>query len=128
MLFFNNHSNTAAIPERGMPMLYIERDKNGSIKAIYNAPQANAREEKSAIDDEILNFLHNTGAEDPKKLLLSMSDKGMIRLVEDLIDLLIRKKVILYTELPQHAQDKMKERARLRKADDSGILMADDIL
>lgn len=111
-----------------MPMLYIERDKNGSIKAIYKAPQANAREEKSAIDDEILNFLHNTGAEDPKKLLLSMSDKGMIRLVEDLIDLLIRKKVILYTELPQHAQDKMKERARLRKADDSGILMADDIL
>ena len=128
MLFFFYHKNTAAKPERGMSMLYIERDADGTITAIYNAPQANAREEKTAFDDEILDFLNNAGTDDPKKLLLSLSDKGMIRLVEDLIDLLIRKKVILYTELPQHAQEKMKERARLRKTADSDILMADDIL
>ncbi len=109
-------------------MLYIERDENGGIIAIHRSPRANASETKPAADEEVIDFLNETTSEDPKKILLSLSDKGLIRLVEDLIDLLIRKNIIVYTELPEHAQEKLRERTRLRETITSQTLTVEDIL
>ena len=109
-------------------MLYVERTKNGKIVALHSSPQPQAEEQKSVTDEEILNFLYTTVSADSRKLLLSLSDMGIIRLLEDLIDLLIQKNVIFFTELPEQAQERIKERKRLRETLNPQELMVDDIL
>ena len=109
-------------------MLYVERDVEGRIIAMHSTPQANAAEAKTVVDEEILDFLNKTVSADYRKLLLSLSDMGIIRLLEDLIDLLIRKHVISFTELPEQAQDRIRERKRLRESITSQNLTVDDII
>jgi hypothetical protein len=109
-------------------MLYVERDGEGAIIAMHGSPKPNASEEKSIVDEEILDFLNKTVSADSRKLLLSLSDMGIIRLLEDLIDLLIHKNVIFYTELPEQAQEKIRERKRLRETITPQTLTVDDIL
>ncbi|MCX5858002.1 MAG: tryptophan synthase subunit beta like protein [Deltaproteobacteria bacterium] len=109
-------------------MLYVERDGEGRIIAMHSAPKPNASEEKTVVDEEILDFLNKTVSADSRKLLLSLSDMGIIRLLEDLIDLLIQKNVIFYTELPESAQDKIRERKRLRETVNPQTLTVDDII
>ena len=109
-------------------MLYVERTENGKIVALHSSPHPHAGEQKSVMDEEILDFLHTTVSADSRKLLLSLSDMGIIRLLEDLIDLLIHKNVIFFTELPEQAQERIKERKRLRDTLNPQDLMVDDIL
>jgi len=109
-------------------MLYVERDGEGKIIAIHNSPKPNADEEKSVMDEEVTEFLSKSVNVDSRKLLLSLSDMGIIRLLEDLIDLLIQKNIILFTDLPDQAQGKIRERKRLRETITSQTLTVDDIL
>jgi hypothetical protein len=109
-------------------MLYVERAKDGKITALHSSPRQNANEQKTVMDEEILNFLHTTVSADSRKLLLALSDMGIIRLLEDLIDLLVQKNIIIFTELPEQAQERITERKRLREAATSQDLMVDDIL
>ncbi len=109
-------------------MLYVERAKDGKITALYSSPRPGADEQKTVMDEEILNFLHTTVSADSRKLLLALSDMGIIRLLEDLIDLLIQKNIIIFTELPEQAQERITERKRLRESATSQDLMVDDIL
>ena len=109
-------------------MLYVERDGEGKIIAMHSSPKPNVSEEKSVVDEEILDFLNKTVSADSRKLLLSLSDMGIIRLLEDLIDLLIQKNVIFYTELPEQAQEKIRERKHLRETITPQTLTVDDIL
>ena len=112
----------------GKAMLYVERDGEGTIIAMHSSPQPNASEEKSVVDEEILDFLSKTVSADSRKLLLSLSDMGIVRLLEDLIDLLIHKNIIFYTELPERAQEKIRERKRLRETITPQTLTVDDIM
>lgn len=109
-------------------MLYVERARDGKITALHSSPRPNADEQKTIMDEEILDFLHTTVSADSRKMLLSLSDMGIIRLLEDLIDLLIQKNIILFTELPEQAQERITERKRLRETMASQDLMVDDIL
>jgi len=109
-------------------MLYVERDKIGNIIALHIKPEPNAQEQKSIMDEEILEFLNKNVDTDPWIQLLSLSDIGIIRILEDLIDLLIRKNIILFTELPEEAQAKINDRKRVREKLGPGDLMVDDIL
>jgi hypothetical protein len=121
-VLFQNHNQGVKT------MLYVERDGEGRIIAMHSAPKPNASEEKTVVDEEILDFLNKTVSADSRKLLLSLSDMGIIRLLEDLIDLLIQKNVIFYTELPESAQDKIRERKRLRETVNPQTLTVDDII
>jgi len=109
-------------------MLYVERAGDGKIIALHSNTHPNTEEHKSTIDEEILEFLHTTVSADSRKLLLSLSDMGIIRLIEDLIDLLIKKNVIFFTELPEQARERITERKRIREKMASPQLMVDDIL
>ncbi len=109
-------------------MLYVERAEDGKITALYNSPRPDAGEQKTVMDEEILDFLHKTISADTRKMLLALSDMGIIRLLEDLIDLLIQKNIILFTELPEQARERITERKRLRETAASQDLMVDDIL
>ncbi|MFO7667185.1 MAG: hypothetical protein R6V76_11230 [Desulfobacterales bacterium] len=109
-------------------MLYVERARDGKIIALFSNPRPEAGEQKSVMDEEILDFLHKTVSADSRKMLLALSDMGIIRLLEDLIDLLIQKNVIIFTELPEQARERITERKRLRETVASQDLMVDDIL
>ena len=109
-------------------MLYVERDNDGNIIALHRKPELDAGEQKAIMDEEIFEFLNKTVDTDPWVQLLSLSDMGIIRILEDLIDLLIRKNVILFTDLPEEAQSKIRERKRVREKIDPNHLMVDDIL
>jgi hypothetical protein len=109
-------------------MLYVERDKVGNIIALHNKPAPHAREQKAIMDEEILEFLNKSVDTDPWVQLLSLSDIGIIRILEDLIDLLIKKNVFMLTELPPEAQTKLSERKRIREKIGPDHLMVDDIL
>jgi hypothetical protein len=109
-------------------MLYVERTEDGKINSLHSSPHPNADEQKSIMDEEILDFLHTSVNADSRKLLLSLSDMGIIRLLEDLIDLLIQKNVIFFTELPPQAQERITERKRIRETLASQSLTVDNIL
>ena len=65
-------------------------------------------EELSLDSDEIQAFLGQA------RQRLSLSDGETIRVIEDVVDVLIRKKLLLLTDLPQAAQKKLMERQRMR--------------
>lgn len=109
-------------------MLYVERDKDGKIVALHKSPDPNASEQKPIMDEEILEFLNKNIDTDAGIQFLSLSDIRIIRILEDLIDLLIRKNIILFTELPEDAQAKIRERKQVRETMAPQDLMVDDIL
>ncbi len=109
-------------------MLFIERDTNGAIVAIRQGQMMPGQESASLLDEEVLAFFKSSGELELLSQLLAHSDTSIIRVLEDLIDLLIDKKIILFTELPKEAQEKIQSRKRLRTKIGSEDLMVDDIL
>ena len=109
-------------------MLFVERDESAAIIAIRQGPYRADREALSLLDDEVRAFLNESGEVETFAQILSYSDNSLIRVLEDLVDLLISKKVILFTELPMEAQEKIRERKRIRDRLNKEDLMVDDIL
>ena len=109
-------------------MPYIERAADGKIIGLRTVAGSNLTETKSLTDDEILDFLKDNLDNKFLKSLLAHSDAGLIRLLEDLIDLLTKKNIILFTELPEKAQEKIIEREQIREKISSQNIMVEDIL
>ncbi len=106
-------------------MLYVERSDDGRIIALHNVPSKVAHERKSLLDEEVIAFLDSG---DSWKQLMALSDLATIRVLEDLVDILVRKNVIQFTELPEHAQQRIMERKRIREKIAFRDLLVDDIL
>jgi len=106
-------------------MLYVERAKDGSIIALHNTSTSVAQERKQLLDEEVLEFLNTT---DAREQLIAMSDFGTVRIIEDLINILIQKNTINFTDLPEHAQQKIREREHLREKLVSQDLLVHDII
>ncbi|MBU1232002.1 MAG: hypothetical protein KKD01_07060 [Proteobacteria bacterium] len=109
-------------------MLYIERNSEGKIVAVSKRGDKEGTELKSAIDEEILQFLAENGDSDLWVKILSVSDLGIIRILEDLVDLLVAKNLIMYTDLPEDAQEKIRERKKVRQQMGTESLVVDDII
>ncbi len=109
-------------------MLYVERDEDGKIVGLHDRPEPGADEQKPITDAEIVEFLNKGVDGDPGLQLLSLSDTGITRILEDLIDLLIKKNIIRFTDLPEEAQEKINERRQLREKMEPNNLVVDDIL
>lgn len=95
-------------------MPFIIRDDEGRIAAVYNQP-VEGGEEVAGDDEEFLAFIHETA---PKAALDNdwvQSDLGLARVIEDLVDVLIDKNVINFTDFPEGAQRKLLERRGMRK-------------
>lgn len=98
-------------------MLFIRRNEAGSIVAVASEPpvagDADAAEWAVADegDPEVIAFCDGISA---KASALSRSDVGFIRVLEDVIDLLVERSVILFTDLPPAAQEKLMARRKAR--------------
>lgn len=97
-------------------MPYVSRDANGDIIAIFKSPTGDATEELAADDPEVVSFLAAPGSsEQALKWELFVSDMAMGRLTDDLIDVLIEKNLIAFTDLPEATQRKLLRRRKLRQ-------------
>lgn len=109
-------------------MLYIERNSEGKIVSVSQQAYKPDVELKSAIDEELLQFLAENADSDFWVKILSISDLGIIRILEDLVDVLVAKNLIMYTDLPVDAQEKIRERKKVRERMESESLVVDDII
>ena len=89
-------------------MPYVFRNSDGRIIGLSDEVTNSSAENLELSDPEVLQFLQRAKNE------LSSSDADTIRVIEDLIDVLIQKKLILLTDLPVPAQQKMTERQKIR--------------
>lgn len=107
-------------------MPYVRRDAAGQIVAISVEPIEGFGEENSAaaaIDD----LEQRLGS---ARSRLQESDREVVRVLDDLVNVLIDKNLIRFTDLPAAAQRKLIERRGLRESgtqlgllgDDSGLL------
>ncbi|MBF6058899.1 MULTISPECIES: hypothetical protein [Thiomicrorhabdus] len=95
-------------------MVYIERNVSGSIERIEFDPADN-REEISFYDPELKEFLENMpDREATIKKILDKLDLDMVRVIEDLIEILIDKNLMLFTDLPEPVQNKLMFKKAMR--------------
>jgi hypothetical protein len=92
-------------------MLYVARDQNGRIRELHPAPQADAAEALAADHPEVLQFIH----EEWRRKELESLDREFIRVIEDTLELLMAKNVILFTDLPPKVQEKLMRRREVRQ-------------
>jgi len=105
-------------------MPYVARDKSGAIIAVFKDENGCAQESLSPYDRELQSFLGQDGpakqarkrAVDRMKLqqALKQSDTEFMRVLDDLIRVLLDKKLIVFTDLPVEAQRKLMGRQRFR--------------
>ncbi len=92
-------------------MPYVKYNVDGAVVAVSEVPLPDFAE-VSADDEGMVNFIASCYSRDA----IGQTDLGFIRVVEDVVELLMDKNIILFTELPPAAQKKMLERQRLRNA------------
>jgi len=108
-------------------MPYIKRDQDNNIIAIYAEPPFEGAENLPVSSNEIIEFLNKNASDKDALQLLNSSDYELARVLEDLIELLVDKNLILFTELPSAAQHKLTQRRRARhNLHDSDNLMVDE--
>lgn len=96
-------------------MPYVHRNESGNIVSLSDKSRKDTDEFVSLSHPEVLLFLSEGDISDPARFALSSSDQELVRVIEDLVDLLIRKQIILYTDLPDAAKEKLQFRTKLRE-------------
>lgn len=110
-------------------MLYVQRDGDGAIVAIFNAPNDRASESIAVHSNELNHFLRSSADPASAQAFLAISDGELVRVLEDLIELLVEKKLVTVTDLPAAARQKLISRKRARDSANPGntILVDGDI-
>jgi hypothetical protein len=94
-------------------MLYAIRNTEGRIISLSETPQTGA-EVVDIKNKEVLDFLSINDEEFSAEEFLEQSDTSVARIFEDLIDVLIGKNIIMFTDLPEMAQQKLLSRKLAR--------------
>ena len=95
--------------DEGGLAVYLRRDAAGQIASVSRLPSPDHPESRSPEHAEVVLFLQSLT---PRNAALLESDLSLIRALEDLIDVLIRKEVLRLTDLPESVQNKLMTRRR----------------
>lgn len=110
----------AKLSALGDRMPFVMRDGNGQVLAIYREMAAGAEEYLPPTDPAVQGFLQQNAAAAPapqgERPAMLQSDLDMIRVYEDLTDILLSKNMVMLTDFPPAAQDKLMLRKRLRSS------------
>ena len=111
-------------------MFYAERDKDGNIIAIRKNKDSDGEDLTPVTEQELQEFLASDHDPGTYEALLEEADKKMIRVLDDLIEVLIRNNIIMLTDLPEEARAKLGTRkdVRRRMQEVGADLTVDDIL
>lgn len=104
----------AAEIQMGAQMPFVMRDSEGRVAAVYREKSAGAEEYLPPSHAEIVDFLGQAADIDKPSML--QSDLEMIRVYEDLTDILLTKNIVMLTDFPPAAQEKIMRRKRLRSS------------
>ena len=96
-------------------MPFVKRDTDGRIVAVFHQPLQEGLEEIDALDPDLSDFLYRTLLDAAAQRQWLESDLSLSRVLEDVIDVLIEKGVFMFTDLPEAAQQKLRQRRGLRK-------------
>lgn len=96
-------------------MFYVQRDAQGLLVRVEATAYSEATETLPADNHEIQDWFANQAVENSLKQL-KQSDLEMIRVLDDLIQVLTSKGVIRVTDLPPAAQAKLMDRNQAREA------------
>ncbi|WP_418647288.1 hypothetical protein ACNQFN_19200 [Thauera butanivorans] len=110
-------------------MPFVERDSSGKIIAARLAASATAGEWVEPGSPELgalTASITDKPAPEQVRVSLEHSDQGLIRVLEDLIDTLLAKDVIRFTDLPLPAQNRLLQRRNLRASLSAPSLLDDD--
>lgn len=102
--------------------VWVRRDASGRIQSASLVATTEHTERISGDADEVLAFTRVLAS---KQSALNESDLALIRVIEDLIDVLIHKDVLRFTDLPDRVQAKLLERRKLRGSMRSLDLLGD---
>ncbi len=110
-------------------MIYIERNAAGEIDNLEFAPAEN-REEISLHDPQLTEFIKNSGdSEALVQSVLHRLDLDMVRAIEDLIDILIERDLLRFTDLPEPVQNKLLFKRKMRNMNnETSILDENELL
>jgi hypothetical protein len=105
-------------------MPYVARDAAGQITEVSAKETETATEKLAATNPELQAYDGLQKNRDAIKSKLIASDLQLIRVMEDLITILIDKRIIMMTDFPTAAQAKLANRYDLRSklADLGGIV------
>ncbi len=107
-------------------MPYVIRDGDGQIVAVHAIRSEQAQERLQADDAELREFVAATGDSTNLQNVLIASDLELVRVLEDLIAVLIDKRIIMLTDLPEAARRKLARRYELRsQLNDLGSIVAE---
>src|SRR5688572_32252386 len=90
-------------------MPFVKRDATGRIVALFRERSEEAPEYLAVNSAEIADFSDPEGGRGERSNMLQ-SDLEMIRVYEDLIDILISKRIVVLTDFPTKAQDRKSTR------------------
>lgn len=96
-------------------MHFIERDDEGRIVRVETAEFSGMTEISEVTTGEISDWLKVSELRASTIQQLQQSDLNMVRVLEDLIEVLMSKGVISITDLPAAAQSKLLNRAQARQ-------------
>ena len=102
-------------------MAYIHRNSAGTIVAVSREQTTDCNELVDENDPELLAYLASMVGGD-----FYVSDLQFIRVIDDLVHLLVKKKVIMFTELPPPVQAKITERNKMRERNADALLLVPD--
>jgi hypothetical protein len=89
-------------------MIYVKRNPEGKVVTLSERGDDVFAECLEMDHPDVQEFLLSA------RIALSSSDSETIRVIEDLVDVLIRNKTIMLTDLPVAAQEKLLARQRMR--------------
>ena len=97
-------------------MPFVHRDAEGTILAVYEE-YVEGTEEVAGDDPALIAFVQRNLPQAGNVLADEwvQSDLALARVLEDLIEVMMEKKLILFTDFPEGAQQKLRERRGLRK-------------
>ena len=95
-------------------MPYVIKNSSGKIVGAFEEEQKITTEWVGDDDTELQSYKQELKAQVHAKNEMQISDLDLIRVLEDLTELLIKKQVIAFTELPIFAQQKLGTRQKMR--------------
>ncbi|MCD6525936.1 MAG: hypothetical protein J7K75_02955 [Desulfuromonas sp.] len=104
-------------------MVYVKRDDAGNIVAAGVEPGGDWTDEVASDSAELQQFTEKLSGQ---KDALTDSDLPMVRVLDDLIDVLVERGVLRFTDFPEDAQRKLFGRRSLREQRNSLKLFVDE--
>ncbi|MDH4582164.1 tryptophan synthase subunit beta [Pseudomonas sp. BN415] len=94
-------------------MVFVQRDEKGRVLRVEHEPFESMTQSMPANDPEVQSWFASRSLHD-HLMSLQHSDLELVRVIEDLVQVLVSRGLMNYTDLPEPARHKLQHRAYAR--------------